>query len=286
MPQLSIITINKNDAEGLKRTLESIWDKQVFKDFEHIIIDGASTDRSVDVIKEYESKLAYWISEPDNGIYNAMNKGIVKAQGDYLLFLNSGDWLEDDILSQVFKEGLTEDIVYADFYWYYNEDKIVPELYPDELTVPFMLTHSLGHPSSFIKRVLFKDMLYEEKYRIISDWVFFVRKILLCNCSTRHLNLVTSYFNMYGISTDPNSRDLVLREQADFFEYGFPQSICDLSRTICNLSRELENYEKALDILSKHRVIQLVESTWVQRKARQCIKLLFKLEKILGKNKH
>lgn len=286
MPQLSIITINKNDAEGLKRTLESIWDKQVFKDFEHIIIDGASTDRSVDVIKEYESKLAYWISEPDNGIYNAMNKGIVKAQGDYLLFLNSGDWLEDDILSQVFKEGLTEDIVYADFYWYYNKDKIVPELYPDELTVPFMLTHSLGHPSSFIKRVLFKDMLYEEKYRIISDWVFFVRKILLCNCSTRHLNLVTSYFNMYGISTDPNSRDLVLREQADFFEYGFPHSICDLSRTICNLSRELEIYEKALDILSKHRVIQLVESTWVQRKARQCIKLLFKLEKILGKNKH
>ncbi len=279
MPQLSIVTINKNDAEGLERTLRSIWERQTFKDFEHIIIDGASTDRSVEVIKKYESKLAYWISEPDKGIYNAMNKGIVKAKGDYLLFLNSGDWLEDDILKQVFRESLTEDIVYADFYWYHNADKIVPELYPDELTVPFMLTHSLGHPSSFIKRILFKDMLYEEKYRIISDWVFFVKKILLYNCTTRHLNLVTSYFNMYGISTDPKSRDLVLREQADFFENGFPHSICDLTR-------ELKKYENVLDILSKHKVTQLMESSWVQRKARQCIKVLFKLEKMLGKNKH
>ena len=95
MPQLSIITINRNDAKGLEHTLKSVWKMQTFKDFEHIIIDGASCDGSVDVIKKYATKLAYWISEPDKGVYNAMNKGIVKAQGEYLLFLNSGDWLEN-----------------------------------------------------------------------------------------------------------------------------------------------------------------------------------------------
>ena len=104
MTQLSIITINKNDAKGLEKTLESIWKKQSFKDFEHIIIDGASTDNSINIIKKYASHLSYWVSEPDKGIYNAMNKGIIKAKGNYLLFLNSGDWLENDILARVFKE--------------------------------------------------------------------------------------------------------------------------------------------------------------------------------------
>lgn len=103
-PQLSIITINRNDAQGLEKTLESIWKKQSFKDFEHIIIDGASTDNSINIIKKYASHLSYWVSEPDKGIYNAMNKGIIKAKGNYLLFLNSGDWLENDILARVFKK--------------------------------------------------------------------------------------------------------------------------------------------------------------------------------------
>ena len=123
-PQLSIITINRNDAQGLEKTLESIWKKQSFKDFEHIIIDGASTDNSINIIKKYASHLSYWVSEPDKGIYNAMNKGIIKAKGNYLLFLNSGDWLENDILARVFKENFTEDIVYADLYQYHNADDI------------------------------------------------------------------------------------------------------------------------------------------------------------------
>ena len=97
---LSIITINRNNAEGLKKTLESVA-SQTCRDFEHIIIDGASTDGSVDVIKDYVASpsgknVSYWISEPDSGIYNAMNKGIKKASGDYISLLNSGDWYEPD----------------------------------------------------------------------------------------------------------------------------------------------------------------------------------------------
>ena len=101
--KLSVITINLNDAEGLQKTLRSVWERQSFTDFEHIVIDGASTDGSVEVIKKYADKLAYWVSEPDKGIYSAMNKGIVRARGEYLLFINSGDWLADDVLAKVLR---------------------------------------------------------------------------------------------------------------------------------------------------------------------------------------
>ena len=90
-----------------------------------------------------------------------MNKGIIKAKGNYLLFLNSGDWLENDILARVFKENFTEDIVYADLYLYRNADDVQISPYPDKLTLPFIYNYSLGHPSTFIKRELFKNMLYE-----------------------------------------------------------------------------------------------------------------------------
>ena len=112
---LSIITINRNNAVGLKKTLESVA-SQTCRDFEHIIIDGASTDGSVDVINDYVASTAgknvsYWISEPDSGVYNAMNKGIKKAIGDYCLFLNSGDWLfNSDTVKNEKETDHTEDI--------------------------------------------------------------------------------------------------------------------------------------------------------------------------------
>lgn len=98
--KLSIITINYNNAEGLRKTLASVA-SQTYANIEHIIVDGASTDGSVDVIKEYENQLnithstinLLWSSEPDNGIYNAMNRGICKATGEYVQILNSGDLL-------------------------------------------------------------------------------------------------------------------------------------------------------------------------------------------------
>lgn len=281
MPRLSIITINKNNANGLIKTLRSIWNKQTFGDFEHIIIDGASNDNSVDIIKKYESKIAYWISEPDKGIYNAMNKGIIKSKGEYLLFLNSGDWLEDDILAQVFKEHLVEDIIYADLYHYRNTNDIKLGAYPKKLTLSFMLNYSLGHPSTFIKRELFKEMLYDEKYRIISDWTFFVKQIILNNCTTKHLDLPVTYFDVHGISSDPKNGDLIMQERSDFFENGFPHIISDFFyQDHIILQEKCIAQERALNIMSKNRVQLLLDSIWIQRKARQYIKLLFVLKKL------
>ena len=107
--KLSVVTINRNNASGLRKTIESVVN-QTFHDFEYIVIDGASDDGSVDVIKEFADKITYWVSEPDGGIYSAMNKGVRKAQGEYVQFLNSGDFLVD---GHVYERFFTGDI-YAD----------------------------------------------------------------------------------------------------------------------------------------------------------------------------
>ena len=97
----SIITVNYNNKEGLRKTIESVI-HQTFRDFEFIVIDGGSIDGSVDVLKEYDSQIDFWVSEPDGGIYQGMNKGIKKATGEYLNFMNSGDcFYSSDVLEKV-----------------------------------------------------------------------------------------------------------------------------------------------------------------------------------------
>lgn len=116
MVKLSIITINYNNREGLIRTLNSVKN-QSFTDFEWIIIDGGSTDGSLDIIKENESLVAYWVSEPDKGVYDAMNKGILHANGIWLNFMNSGDTFEEEnTLRNVFSEEIPKNVqfLYSD----------------------------------------------------------------------------------------------------------------------------------------------------------------------------
>ena len=127
--KLSIITINLNNAEGLRRTMESVQ-KQTCKDFEYIVVDGASTDGSVDVINEYESLLNNtqidfkWGSEPDKGIYNAMNKGLYKSHGEYSLMLNSGDYLADvDVIERVLPELYDDGVIQGSMYIRKKDEK-------------------------------------------------------------------------------------------------------------------------------------------------------------------
>ena len=101
--KISIITVNYNDKLGLEKTIKSVLDQENVV-FEYLVIDGNSNDGSKDIIEKYKDKINYWVSEPDSGIYNAMNKGIRAATGDYLLFLNSGDWLfENNSIANVDK---------------------------------------------------------------------------------------------------------------------------------------------------------------------------------------
>ena len=117
--KISIITINFNNCKGLVQTLDSVA-QQTYNNYEHIIIDGASTDGSKSIIEQYKNKnphVTYWVSEKDEGIYNAMNKGITHAQGQYLLFLNSGDYIEPNILEQAATSLTGTDIIYGNLYF-------------------------------------------------------------------------------------------------------------------------------------------------------------------------
>ena len=174
--KLSIITVNLNDCNGLKKTIESVI-CQTFTDYEYIVIDGASTDGSVDVIKQYANKITYWVSEPDTGIYNAMNKGILQAKGEYCLFLNSGDWLvENNILEKVFSITFDEDIVYG-YDKHVGSSKV--KCYPEKWNFRVFLDDTLPHVASFIKRNLFYEVaFYNEENKAISDWEFFVLAIV------------------------------------------------------------------------------------------------------------
>lgn len=199
--KLSIITINYNNVDGLERTINSIIN-QSFSDYEYLIIDGGSSDGSVDVIKKYSEKINYWISEPDSGIYNAMNKGIKQAKGEYLLFINSGDSLyQENVLAKVFECNLNNDLIYGDLHRRFPDGSTDIVKMPEFLGCDQMMESTLAHPTAFIKKSLFdKYGLYREDLRIVSDWAFFFKIIVFSNISRVHIPIVISTFEMDGLS--------------------------------------------------------------------------------------
>lgn len=195
---LSIISINLNNIYGLKKTIESVI-SQTCKKFEWIIIDGDSSDGSKELIKSYEKYIDFWISEPDKGIYNAMNKGIQKSTGKYLLFLNSGDVLiSNSIVCDILPHLINKDI-------YIGKQKSVKGIfYPkdDSLDIIYSIFNSsLPHQASFISRSLFEKFgLYDEELEICSDWKFFFNVTILQNCSIGLLPFIVSEVEPNGIS--------------------------------------------------------------------------------------
>lgn len=178
-PLLSIITINRNNADGLRKTIESVV-TQNCTDFEYIIIDGASTDGSVDIIKEYAGhniygkEISYWISESDTGIYNAMNKGIQKAHGTYVYMLNSGDWFEPDAVLNILQKLQNEspDLLLFLLNIWDNKTKIQAEIrFVDTLS-----SGPMNHQGMIYKKELHtKYGLYNEEYRFAADYDFCIK---------------------------------------------------------------------------------------------------------------
>ncbi|MDA3883103.1 MAG: glycosyltransferase family 2 protein [Bacteroidales bacterium] len=207
--QLSIITINLNNAHGLQQTIQSVQ-KQIFPDFEYIIIDGASTDASLEVLEANKGMLTYCISEPDTGVYNAMNKGIQQATGEYCLFLNSGDCLcEANTLQNIFSHNPTQDIIYGDSL---NGD--IYCRYPEYLTPLYLFRKPVLHQASFIKRNLFDRFgLYNESYKIVSDWDFFLKTLYQAQVSYRYIpNIPIVRFDMGGIN---NTQQQLLAQEKE-----------------------------------------------------------------------
>lgn len=209
----SVITINYNNKNGLRHTIESVV-SQTCKDYEYIIIDGGSTDGSVNVIKEHNTTIAYWVSEKDNGVYHAMNKGVTKAHGDYCIFMNSGDCFHsDDILDSI--ANYQEDIICGKVIK--GNDTKASGLSKSTITLVDLMRGSLPHQAMFIKRDLLLKHPYDENYKILSDWKFSIETIVFDNCSFRNIDTIVANYDATGISTNsngllPKERELILNE--------------------------------------------------------------------------
>jgi glycosyltransferase involved in cell wall biosynthesis len=216
--KLSIITINYNNATGLEKTIQSVIN-QTFTDYEYIIIDGGSTDGSLDVIKKYADHITTWVSEPDKGVYNAMNKGIKIAKGEFINFMNSGDtFYETNTLSNV-QNYLTCDIIAGRWQ---KDHHIVYQSINNEVSMLDLFTDALNHQATFIKRTLFENNLYNEKYSIISDWIFTVETIVFKNCTYKCIEEIIVDYDGHGISSDTNNR---LKERENYLKEKLPQRI-------------------------------------------------------------
>lgn len=224
--KLSIITINYNNKAGLEKTIQSVI-YQTSHDFEWVIIDGGSTDGSKELILNLNSNvnLAYWCSEPDNGIYNAMNKGIAHATGNYLHFLNSGDCLVDEnVIGDFNLLSCSEDIVAGDIILDGNQTKRLNS--PEECEIDFdFFKHSIvRHPSTYMKRSMFlKYGGFDEGYRIVSDLKYFMDALLRYDCSYRHWHRIVTDFNTEGISQNPRTHELDLKERETVFDEFLPR---------------------------------------------------------------
>lgn len=222
--KLSIVTVNLNNAEGLKKTAESI-SVQSCRDFEWIVIDGGSKDGSVEVLADFQDIITFMVSEKDTGIYNAMNKGVRNAKGEYLLFLNSGDCLAgNDVIGKVLHNGLDADIVYGDSYNILNGEIVKKETFDDKLSFYFLKRFSLQHQSSFIRRSLLIDRPYDEKYRIVSDKKFFL-EMALYGKTFRHIPIIVSLYDISGISSINMSQ--VMEEENRLMKEAVPQCIAN-----------------------------------------------------------
>lgn len=199
MKKVSIITINYNNREGLKKTIESITN-QTFSNYEYIIIDGGSTDGSVDIIKKHADKIDYWVSEPDQGIYHAMNKGILKAHGEYCNFMNSGDTLySSSTLEEIFTQTFTESILIGKYASVKNPKGSGYQA--SDITMLGLCKRHPNHQATFIKKELFNDNQYDENFKIVSDWKFFIEMIIYKNCSVALIDTLVTFYDLEGISS-------------------------------------------------------------------------------------
>ena len=239
-PKLSIITIAYNNAAGLRQTLRStLCDQLSFSDFEQIVVDGGSTDGTADVIAEYKDRLAWWCSEKDEGIYNAMNKGAMHARGEYLLFLNSGDLLKTDMLAEVFREPFDEELVYSDIYTFKPSGIALSHAADiEELTPGWFLYNTLPHQAMLIKKSL-HDRLggYDETMKISAAPKFAFQSVIEEKCSIRKLPCPFSVYDCSGISSQPRYMLQKFKERERFLApyYGQRVTACAWQWSISRL---------------------------------------------------
>lgn len=236
--KFSVIIVTLNSSNSIKKTLESAL-LQKYGNFEIIIIDGASNDGTIDIIKDYEVKFPgkiQWISERDSGIYNAMNKGIKMANSEFISIIGAGDWLEENALEKALEciqRNPEADAVYGKTRIWKDDlgSSSLVQTLPDILPV-----QPMQHPSIFYKKSLHNKFgLYNEKYKIVSDYLFCLKAFYLGKACVVPFDDVATNFVMDGVSSKNNFKVIIENIKV--------RKECGLRS---NISREIRLYLKSL----------------------------------------
>jgi len=199
MVRLTIITINYNNREGLARTIASVR-KQTFRDYEWIVIDGGSTDGSRQLIEDNKELFAFWCSEPDKGIYDAINKGIAHASGQYISCMNSGDeYFSSDTLQAVFARPLSADIVYGDWYKVYPDRRILCRMpYPMDFYIFYY--HNICHQAMFVRTAALQQKGFDLSFGVCADYARWM-EMLFAGATFQRVDAVICCYDMSGVSS-------------------------------------------------------------------------------------
>lgn len=247
IPKISVVTVNYNNKLGLERTIQSVL-SQDFNSKEFIVIDGASSDGSKSVIDVYHNHFAFACSEKDHGVFNAMNKGIEKATGDYVIFMNSGDVFYDAHSLSKLAAGAEEgpDFVYGDVI-FENENSRREVVFPDVLTFSYLYRKFLPHQATLTKLELLKARGgYNEQYRITADSAFIKKEIALMGATYKHVSAFTAICELGGMSTDDaRFGQQRVSEKNDFWEKNFKLFLEDYER-LFQLEKELTHQKPSL----------------------------------------
>jgi len=225
---VTIVTVNRNNAAGLVRTFDSVR-RLTFSNFQYVVIDGASTDDSMDVVENQRDLIDRCVHELDTGTYNAMNKARSIAQGRYILFLNSGDYFASPEALSDIDLDTGEDLVYGN-HTYRNPatGEVDITQYDGSLDLGFFWRTTIAQCSTLIKRTCLDNLdWFDTRYPIAADWVFFCRAVLERGCSARHIDRSISVFELGGTSTAPENSMVVHAERERFLRSFLPAHVYD-----------------------------------------------------------
>ena len=222
MNPIGIVICNFNKKDFVLECVQSVLESKVHN-FDIYVVDNASTDGSVELIHQYASHISYWVSEPDHGVYHAMNKGIRVASGEYLNFMNSGDCFHSPrVLEEVAPEVEGCDILLGR---YCNRDtQEVKQVRRGPVTLLTLLKEPFNHQSMFYARSLFAEQQYDESLRIQSDFKFNVLSIVFGHCRVAFTDVIVADYDFHGISSNV---PLVREEKEVVLQQLFPQRVLD-----------------------------------------------------------
>lgn len=217
--KISVVTVCFNAVDVIEETMLSVLN-QTYPNVEYIVIDGGSTDGTVNIIKKYADRLAFWISEPDKGIFDAMNKGVLHATGEYINYMNAGDrFFDQNVISEIIEKlptAILPDVIYGDWLAKYTDGYEKCHAKVENLNFKMALCHQ----AIFLKNSIMRERPFDLTFKFAADFNLF-HKLFIENFSFHNIGKYIAIYDHSGLSSSRNSISPIYREYHRILELPF-----------------------------------------------------------------